>query len=373
MKNKNYTSAGIVFCLFSIFLFGCVFKKEDEFSDLGSKIMNEGELHLSEQQVQLGHILVDTVREYILGSELSLTGVLSVNQNNMSVVSSRVMGRIDKLYFKNTGSEIRVGEPIYDIYSEDINLALRELKLAIEKKNIQESTTIDINRMISSARNKLMLFGLSELQINELEKTEKINETITIKSSVNGIVSSIDIREGNYIMEGGSIMHVADYSSMWVEAQVFSEDMSKINRDMTALISFPDNSKIKVEGKVIFINPELNSLSKINLIRIDILNDKNLLKPGMQVDVVVLFDKFNEIALPTDAIILEEKGATVWLQTNHNTYENRMVQTGIESKGYTQILYGLEKGDVAVVSGNYLLQSEYTFKKGTSAMKEHKH
>ena len=103
------------------------------------------------------------------------------------------------------------------------------------------------------------------------------------------------------------------------------------------------------------------------------MNDKHILKPGMQANVSILFDKFTTIALPTDAIILEEMGATVWLKTGHNKYKNVMVQIGSESKGYTQILHGLKARDVAVISGGYLLQSEYMFKNGTTSMKGHQH
>lgn len=373
MKNKNYISKGLLFFLYSFFLFGCDSKNEMKITELGSKIVNEGELHLSNQQVQLGHILIDTVKEQSLGSELYLTGVLTVNQNNMIVVSSRVIGRIEKLYFKNTGEEILRGQAIYDIYSEDINLALRELKLATEKKKVQKNISIDIDKMISSSRNKLILYGLSESQINDLQKSENLTEVITIKSNVEGIVSDINVKEGDYVMEGGSVIHVADYTSLWAEVGVFSEDIHKIKENMSTFVYFSDNHVQKVEGKVVFVNPELNASTKINNIKIEISNNKKILKPGMQVNVSILIDRFNSIALPTDAIILEEEGSIVWIQTGHNTYKNTMVQTGIESNGYTQILHGLKKGDLAIVSGNYLLQSEYTFKSGNSAMKEHNH
>ena len=368
MKKNNYKSVGIVIFILSFFLYGCDSKKEKENPDLGSKIENKDELHLSDQQVQLGHIVVDTVREQALGSELLLTGVLAANKNKMLVLSSRVMGRIEKLYFKNVGEEIHKGQPVYDIYSEDINLALRELKLAIETKNIQKKISFDMDKMIRSSKNKLLLYGLSESQINELQNTEKLSEIITIKSPAEGIISSIDISEGNYVMEGGSVIHIANYSSLWAEAQVFSEDMPKIKESMKAFIYFPDNSQLKLEGKVVFANPELNSSSKVNLIRIEILNMQNKLKPGMQVNVSILYDKFTTIALPTDAIILEEKGAIVWLQTGHNTYKSVMVRTGTESNGYSQITHGLKMGDIIVVSGNYLLNSEYLFKKGINTM-----
>lgn len=356
----------IISCLF----FSCVSKKEKVAHELSE---GEEELHLNDQQVQLGHILVDTVKEYSIGAELFMTGTVVANQNKTTVISSRVMGRIEKLYFKNVGDKISKGQAIYDIYSEEISLTINELKLALEKRNLQKNTTVDFEKIISSARKKLMLYGIPESQIDELQRSESSSEIITIKSPVNGVVSSLDINEGNYIMEGGNIMHLEEYSILWVEAEIFSEDMFKIKGNMTANVSFPDNLKLKREGKVLLLNQELNSQSKINLIRVEILNENNILKPGMQAEISILYDKFNSIALPTDAIILEQKGAAIWLQTGHNTYKNIMVQTGIESNGFTQIKSGLEKGDVVVVSGNYLLHSEYTFINGNSTMKGHNH
>ena len=119
------------------------------------------------------------------------------------------------------------------------------------------------------------------------------------------------------------------------------------------------------------MNPELNPSSKINVVRIELSNQESELKPGMQINVSVLLNKQITLALPTDAIILDGKGASVWVQTGHNQFKNVMVETGIETNEYTEIKSGLKKGDVIVVSGAYLLSSEYLFKNGTNPMAGH--
>lgn len=333
-------------------------------------------LHLSDQQVQLGHIKTEVLTEHEIGNEILLTGVLTADQNKASSISSRVMGRIEKLYFKNTGEKINRGDVVYEIYSEDLNMAARELKLALDKKKFLTIDAIDLNKIINSVKNKLKLYGLSDKQIEQIGN-EELNPIATglnlfkIVSPISGVISSIDAKEGDYIMEGGSIYHLADYSNLWAETQVFIDDLSKIQENTLATVYFPGFAGLKINGKISFVTPELNSSSQINSVRIEIPNTNSQLKVGMQVNVSILLNKKTTLALPTDAVIIDGKGASVWIKTGHNQYQSVMVSTGMETNEYTQITKGLNKGDTVVVSGAYLLNSEYLFKKGANPMEGH--
>lgn len=328
-------------------------------------------LHLSDQQVQLGHIKTEVLLEHEMGDEILLTGVLTVDQNRTSSISSRVMGRIEKLYFKNTGEKINTGETVYEIYSEDLNLAARELKLAIDKKKSLKEGEFDLNKMIYSAKNKLRLYGLNDKQIEQIENEEINSNLFKITSPISGVISTIDIKEGDYVMEGGSIYHVADYSNLWAEAEVFIDDLNKITENTLATVYFPGLPGVKTNGKISFVNPELNNSSQINSVRIEVSNPDDQLKAGMQVNVSVLINQKRTLALPTDAVIIDGKGSSVWIKTGHNKYQSIMVSTGKETNEYTEITDGLKEGDTVVVSGAYLLSSEYLFKKGTNPMDGH--
>lgn len=328
-------------------------------------------LHLSDQQVQLGHIIVDSLQMQTLGRELSLTGTLEVDQNTTEIISTRVMGRIEKLYIKDVGKSVQKGEPLYDIYSEDLILSIRELKFALENKKNNQNSGSNGDGFIQSSRKKLSLYGLSEQQIKTIEENEIISDIVTIKSPKSGTITSINVKEGGYLMEGGEIMQLADYRTLWAEAQVFSEDLSLIKEGMEAMVYLPEMSNEHITGKISFVNPQLNSSSKINLVRIVIKNENRLLKPGMQTNFTILLNKYNALAIPTDAVILDQKGATVWIQTGHNKFKSVMVHAGEESNGYTEIIHGLKAGDRVVVSGAYLLNSEFIFKKGANPMEGH--
>lgn len=359
----------ILILLLSTFIFSCKEKKQPTAPENPAEII-EG-LKLSDQQMQLGHILTDSITEHLLGDEVILTGVLKPDQNKLTTVSSRVMGRIEKLYFKNNGEEIRQGQPIYDIYSDDLNLAVKELKLAIEKKKSLKSEVVDMEKIIESSRNRLLLYGLSPKQIQDIEINEIFSNTITMLSPVSGIITSNDIREGDYGMEGASIYHIADLSSLWAEVQVYPDNLPKITENMNATIYVPGIPGFQKAGKVAFINPELNPSSKINSIRIEISNKEAKLKPGMQINVSILLNKTKKLALPTDAIILDGSGASVWVKTGYNQFKSVMVKTGIETNEYTEIVSGLKHGDIVVTSGAYLLSSEYLFNKGSNPMEGH--
>ncbi len=333
--------------------------------------MNVDELHLSNLQIQLGNITVDSLREHILGEELNITGTINLNQNKVVSVSSRVMGRIEKLYLKNTGGVVSKGEPLYDIYSEDLSMAVKEYLLAKEKFKYLKNEQIDMGAIVNSAKNKLLLYGLSEKQINSFENKKDITNILQILSPVSGVITAIDKKEGDYIMEGGSVFHLADFSTLWVEGQVYSDHLKYIKEGMIGKITFPNLESKEILGKIIFINPELNQATKINTIRIEITNENKLLKPGMQTYINILTNQINALSLPTDAILIDGKGSTVWVQTGVNMFKSKMVTTGLEANGFTEIKSGLNKGDIVVITGAYLLNSEYVFKKGTNPMEGH--
>lgn len=335
---------------------------------------SKDELQLSEQQIQLGNIQTDTIRNGTIGDQLVLTATLNFDQMRASSMSSRVMGRVEKLYYKNLGDYVRKGSPLYDLYSEELNNAKQEYLLALDKKKaFTTETVIDFDQLIESARNKLLLWGLNEVQINELVKSKKATPVTTFYSSAGGYITQLDIREGDYVMEGGTIVKLADLSTLWAEAQVYTSQLAELNSNSIATVQLPDFDNKEIKGRIEFVNPEINPDTRINLIRVSIPNPGNQLKPGMPAYVLLKSPQRQSLTLPVDAVIRDGKGATVWIQTGKNTFKSMMVQTGIESGDRIEIKSGLKEGDVVVLTGAYLLHSEYVFKKGADPMAGHNH
>lgn len=338
-----------------------------------SSVVNVDGIELSDQQVQLGNIRTDTMTKGSVGNTIELTGTLNINAAKTGSLSARVMGRVERLYVKTTGNYIAKGMPVYEIYSEELNNGKQEYISALQRRTLfNEQSVIDFDQLIKSAKNKLLLWGMTEGQIKALEAQKQAPLTTTYYSTESGYVTSVDVTEGEYVMEGGLILQLADLSSLWAEAQVYSSQMHRISRGASATVEVPGIAAA-VKGRIEFVNPEVAAETRINLLRIVIPNAGNKLTPGMAAIVKVSTDNRHSFTLPTDAIIREANGAIVWVQTGKNKFDSRMIRTGLESDGVTEIISGLKEGDVVVVSGTYLLHSEYTFKRGSNPMVEHNH
>ena len=333
---------------------------------------NKDEILLSGQQIQLGNIHTDTIRDGSIGDQVVLTGTLNFDQAKASSVSSRVMGRVEKLYYKNLGDYVKQGAALYDLYSEELNNAKQEYLLALEqKKAFATETAIDFDQLLQSGKNKLLLWGMNETQIRELADNKKATPVTTFFSMANGYITELEIREGDYVMEGGTIVKLANVSTLWVEAQVYTSQLAEIKNNSIATIQLPGFEGKEIKGKIQFVNPEINPDTRINLIRVSISNPGNQLKPGMPAYILLRSPQRQTLTLPIDAVIRDGQGATVWVRTGTHSFKNRMVTVGLESDDTIEITSGLNPGDVVVTTGAYLLQSEYIFKKGASPMSGH--
>ena len=330
------------------------------------------DIELSDQQIHLGNILVDTIRKGQINNSLSFTGTLQLNASQTRSINARIMGRVEKLYVKSTGDYISKGTPLYELYSEELNNAKQEYIAALQRRHLfKDQTIIDFENLVQGSRNKLRLWGMTENQIRDLEKLKQAPFTTTFYSPDAGYVTTVDIVEGGYVMEGGTIIQIANLSTLWAEAQVYTSQMNKVPVGSKALVQLPDGNEIK--GTIEFSTPEIAPDSRVNIMRVQISNQGNRLKPGMSVVITVERSTRNSLTLPTDAIIHDARGATVWLQTGKNRFKSTMITTGIEMDGLTEITSGLNTGDVVVVRGAYLVHSEFVFKRGSDPMSGHAH
>lgn len=326
------------------------------------------EIELSAQQIQLGNIHVDTLRNGTTGDQMILPATINFDRQKENVISARVVGRIEKLYFKNLGDYVDKGSKLFDLYSEELNNAKQEYLLVLEKQRTLDNTIIDFKQLVQSAKNKLILWGMREAQIQELVKNGKAASITSFYSSSSGYITSLDAKEGEYVTEGGTVVRLADLSTLWAEAQAYSSQLSSIDVGGQAIVQFPGTTNKEVQGNIEFINPEINLDSRIDLIRITIPNNGNQIKPGMQANVVIRNRQHNSLSLPIDAVIRDNRGASVWVKSAGNKFIYKMVEVGPESNGRIEIKSGLRNGDAVVVSGAYLLNSEYIFKIGANPM-----
>ncbi|HLG02811.1 MAG TPA: efflux RND transporter periplasmic adaptor subunit [Bacteroidia bacterium] len=325
--------------------------------------IDKSQLHLiklSDDQIKLGNIQTDTVRQDSIWQEKILTGVFAVNQNLQEQISSRFGGRIERLYHKVPGEEIKNGELIYEIYSLELMQAEEEYLFAIRNAPVFSSNTL-----IESAKNRLLLWGLTEAQVENLERENSAKIINPIYSKAEGTIMEIPFNEGDYINEGSVIYKLADLSSLWVEAQLYAGELNAIalgNQVQVIPEAFPEEI---IDGVIEFTNPQLQPGSKINLVRVKVPNERRRFIPGTMAYVLLKSGTHPAFTLPIDAVIQTKKLSHVWIRNADGSFQARKVETGMQTKSRIEILSGLKEGEAVVISGAYLIYSDYVFKRGS--------
>lgn len=319
-------------------------------------------LMLSDSQIRLANITTQKAMIRQMGQTVVLNAKLAVDEEHTEVISSRAAGRIERLYIKETGRAVRAGEPIMEIYSETLITLQREYLLAVEQADQLGKTEPRYASFVTAARKKLLLYGLTERQVDQLTSGKTIQNRITFLAPAAGIVTSITASEGQYIEEGASLYRLEDIRELWVEAELYPGE--------TALVKAGDKVSVKIVGFehvpsaaiVTFVSPEYRDNSQVTVVRASLDNRQGIYKPGMQAQVFVSHSERKVLALPIDAVIREEKGSHVFVMTDKNTFEARIVTTGLEDVDWVEITSGLKEGEVVAITGAYLLHSERTLK-----------
>jgi membrane fusion protein, copper/silver efflux system len=323
---------------------------------------------LTATQIQLAAIQTDTIREENTGLEKTLTGTVTMDENKTEELSTRIAGRVQQLFVRTTGEKIAIGQPVYSIYSEDLQESEKEYLLAMQQQKILHNPDVDYRQLISTAENKLQLWGLSPAQILSLAASGKVSATTTVLSNINGTVSDISVHEGDYVTEGMSILKTQALSNLWVEAQLYASETGNYKENDRVSVAFPDLGGQTINGEVTFINPELSDASKVDLIRVSIPNPQGLIRPGMLAYISIGGSGNHSLAVSESAILTDSKGSMVWVKNIDGSFSPRMIKTGPGNGNFVPILSGLIAGDVVVTNGAYLLNSEATFKNGNDQM-----
>lgn len=330
----------------------------------GNGNMPAGSIRLTASQIQLAGIQTDTVREENTGSQKIVTGTVTADENNSGELSARLPGRVQQLFIRTLGETVTKGQAIYTIYSEDLQETEKELLLAKEQQQKLHNPDVDYKSLIGSSENKLKLWGLTQGQINALERSEKVSPVVTIKSTVSGTVSGIGVHEGDYVTEGMAILKVAGLKTLWVESQLYSGEAGNYKLYDSVTVSLPDVNSLVIKGRLDFINPELSDNSKVELVRIGIPYNNGQIRPGMQA-YVSFGEGSHTLAVPSSAIVTSGNGSLVWVKNTDGSFSPRMVKLGNGNDNYVRVLDGVSLGEVVVTAGVYLLNSEAIFRNGS--------
>jgi multidrug efflux pump subunit AcrA (membrane-fusion protein) len=268
-----------------------VYKEEGEMAEMESGELEamEREIKLNERAQRLAQVKTEEIQFRQIFREIKTVGEIDYDERKVAFVAAWIPGRIDKLFVDFTGVQVRKGAPLVWIYSPDLVTTQQEYLLALETlEKVKESPhgeTIEGARsLVEASKNRLLLWGVSERQIKELEEKGEASTHMIIHAPIGGTVIHKNALEGKYVKKGENLYQIANLSNVWVLADIYESDLASIEKGQNVEITTSALSGEKFEGQISFIDPFLNPKTRTVKVRVDVSNTQMKLKPGMYVN-----------------------------------------------------------------------------------------
>jgi multidrug efflux pump subunit AcrA (membrane-fusion protein) len=304
--------------------------------------------------VQNMGVRIAPVREGPLRFRLRAAGYLGEAEPRRHDVNLRVSGWIERLHIETEGSHVAAGDPLFDLYSPEIHVAVEEL-IAARRAG---------NAFAGAAARKLRLWGLGEAQIDRLARLDRAPTAITFLSPVHGHVVEKRVVAGAAVKAGARVLRIVDHSVLWLDAQVFEQDLPLVRLGQTATASFPGRPDERFEGRVVFIHPHVEDMTRAAAVRLEIANPALTLRPGMYGTIELVGERSpHAVQVPREAVIDTGEQQVVFVTAGEGRFEPRRVRMGtVGEEGEVEITDGLQPGETVVTSGQFLLEAESRFK-----------
>lgn len=299
-----------------------------------------------------------------LSRTLRTNGIVMVAENAEYRINPKISGWIEKLYVSRTGDLVRKGDPLLDIYSPELVAAQEEYLLAAKSAGVLASSGLERvssggQDLLESARRRLELWDITDQQIKEIEKSGQVRRTMTLYSPADGIVLHKEAIEGAAVKPGMDLFKIASLDPIWVEAQVFEYELPWVRKGDKVEVFSSYDPNVKLQGRVDYIYPYLDSKSRTANVRIVLHNPKLTLRPDMYVDARILtVPKKGAIAVPKRSVIRSGERNIVFVALGNGQFLPREVKLGVDAGPYFEILEGLSPGTAVVTSAQFLLDSE---------------
>ncbi|MDD9724542.1 efflux RND transporter periplasmic adaptor subunit [Roseovarius sp. SK2] len=318
------------------------------------------EVTLSAAEVNTIGVRTAVARVEDIAHRIETVGFVDYDEHATSHIHTRVEGWIEQLELRAVGDEVSKGDLLFELYAPEITIASSELLRATRSGNADE---------IAIARTKLMNFGVSARQIDEMAQAERPAQRVRFYAPQDGVVFALDAADGMYLRPDTRAMSLADTSSVWLLVDVFERDMTLLSDDMRAEARFDHLPGQVFTGEIDYIFPELDAETRTLRVRLRFDNDEGLLRPNMFAKVALVPNEARQaLTVPSEAVIRTGRAERVILRLADGSFRPRLITTGLRG-GFaegrrTEIVQGLAPGDEVVASAQFLIDSESALNAG---------
>ena len=320
-------------------------------------------IQLSPQRMQSIGLQLGTVEYNAINDEIRFYGNVQVNERRLAYVQTRFAGWIRKVYVDATGDFVRKGQPLFTVYSPDLVTTEQEYLLAKQNAGaLQQSSVSGVaagaSSLLDSARQRLLQWEISPTEVAKLDQTGKVITDLTMYSPVSGYVTEKNALSNMYVQPETRLYTVADLSEVWVLAQIFQNDASKIKPGDSAEITVDAYPEAVFRGRVDYVLPQVDMSTRTLPVRLVFPNPGLKLRPGMYVNVHVKLPLGRQLVVPASAVFHSGTRNLVFVNRGGGQIEPREVEVGPSVADQLVIRKGVKQGEQIVTSANFLIDSE---------------
>ena len=316
-----------------------------------------GTVKVSLDKIQRTGVKTEKVEARPIVRTVRAVGRVEHDEALLTIVTVRSDGYIEELFVNKTGQHVKKGEPLFRLYSSQIQLAQSDLIVAMRTEGRRTGPEADKN--LEGAMLRLRNLGVPQSRIDEVRKTNTNPRTLDWPSPATGDVIEKKVINGQQVKAGDELYRIADHSQVWIIADVAESDIGAIGVGSAAKVTVRADLGAPVEGKVTFIYPELKPETRTVPLRIEIPNPEGKLKTSMYADVVLnAGDAVPVPAVPANAVIDSGTRQVVLVAKGEGRFEPRAVKLGGRGDGYVEIVDGLKVGEDVVTSATFLIDAE---------------
>lgn len=316
----------------------------------GSGNTEAGTITISSEVVNNLGVRTATVTRGRLDVTVNTVGYVQYDEDRLVHIHPRVEGWVEQLSVKAAGDPVKRGEPLYALYSPTLVNAQEELLLAKKRNN---------PALVSAALERLSALQIPDAEIEKLQRSARVSQTITFRAPQSGVLDNLDVREGMYVKPGMAMMTIGQLEHIWVIGEVFERQAMSVKQGDAVRMYLDYLPGREWLGSVDYIYPSLNTHTRTARVRVHFDNPDGYLRPGMFAQMAIATDPGKEsLLIPREALIRTGSQARVVLARGEGRFKSIAVEVGRIGEQQVEILSGLEEGELIVTSAQFLIDSE---------------
>ena len=298
-----------------------------------------------------------------LTREVRSAAQVTFDETRVKTIAPKVDGWVEQLYVNYVGQSIHAGDPLLTIYSPMLVSAQQELLLSRQLQADMSNATPEAKQsaitLEQSARRRLLYWDIGAADIDQLIASGETRKTMTLRSSVSGVVLEKSVLSGQKIMAGEALYRVADLSVVWLEGEVFERDLPLVQMGAVVRADFEALPNAHRSGRISYIYPTVNPDTRTVRVRVALPNPERALKPGMYATIRITGTSPQSVlSVPRSAVLSTGERSLVFVKRRDGMLEPHPVVLGIANDTQVQILSGLAAGDTVVASATFLVDAE---------------